>query len=253
MTRPVALITGSWRRLGAAIAVRLADEGYDIALHAGHEATLEPGLTAQLTTSGADHRLFVADLDERSETESLTSRVCEHFGREITLLVNNASRFEAIATGAARPYDDLLAHVGVNVAAPFALACAVARGAGQGGAAVVNILDQRIARPPRDQIAYTLSKQALAQATRTLAVALAPRVRVNGVAPGLTLPTPDYTPGQLDRLADAMPLRRLPSPEDVADAVAFLAGARSVTGETIFVDGGSNLVGFDRDFVHLMR
>ena len=253
MSRPLALVTGSWRRIGAAIAARLAGDGYDVALHAGHEAEPEPDLLAAMERARAAHHLFVADLDDPAAVARLPERVTAHFGRPIDLLVNNASRFQAITTANASPYGDLLAHIGVNVAAPFALACAVARGAGEGGAAVVNILDQRIAQPPRDQIAYTLSKQALAEATRTLAVALAPRVRVNGVAPGLTMPTPDYTPGQIDRLAQAMPLGRLPAPEDVAEAVAYLARARAVTGGTIFVDGGANLAGFERDFVHLMR
>ena len=149
-----------------------------------------------------------------------------------------------------RPPESLAAHFAVNAAAPFILATALA---GQGGRAVVNILDQRIAHPHRDQLAYTLSKQALAEATRTLALALAPAVRVNGVAPGLTLATGDYGPGQLDRLAAMMPLERLPTADQVADAVLFLAGAAASTGQVVFVDGGAGLVRYERDFVHLAR
>lgn len=243
MTRPLALVTGSWRRLGAHIAARLAGEGYDLALHAGHEAEPEGWLVEAM--AGVEHRLFVADLADGDAVARLVPAVEAHFGRPVTLLVNNASRFAAIEGDAATPFDDLLAHLSVNTAAPFALAQAIRSGA------VVNILDQRIVHPPRDQVAYTISKQALAEATRTLAMALAPGVRVNGVAPGLTIPTDDYSPEQMARLAVAMPLGALPEPDGIADAVAYLAGATSVTGVTIFVDGGAHLRSFDRDFVHL--
>jgi NAD(P)-dependent dehydrogenase (short-subunit alcohol dehydrogenase family) len=247
--RPLALVTGSWRRIGAHIAARLAERGYDVALHAGHDVAPEPWLVETLARHGAQHRLFVADLADGDAAARLVPDVAQAFGRPIALLVNNASRF-AVEEGLE---GDLHRYLAINTVAPVAMTQAVAAGAGQGGAAVVNILDQRIKNPPRDQLAYTISKQALAEATRALAVALAPRVRVNGVAPGLTLPTDDYAPGQLERLAGAMPLQRLPSPDDIADAVAYLAAAQSVTGCTIFVDAGAHLAPFDRDFVHLAR
>jgi pteridine reductase len=119
------------------------------------------------------------------------------------------------------------------------------------GRQVIHILDQRILNPVADQLAYTLSKQALWQATRTLAISLAPAVRVNAIAPGLTLPTQDYAPGQMDRIAGMMPLGLLPSPADIAEAALYLASARAVTGQTIFVDGGANLTAFPQDFVDL--
>jgi pteridine reductase len=118
-------------------------------------------------------------------------------------------------------------------------------------ACVVNILDQRIRHPGADQLSYTLSKQALSGATETLARALAPKVRVNAVAPGLTLPTEEYRPAQMVQLAKMMPLERLPDPDEIADAVLWLAGAESVTGQTIFVDGGASMKAFDRDFLFL--
>ena len=113
--------------------------------------------------------------------------------------------------------------------------------------------DQRIATPVPDQLAYSLSKQALWQATATLAVAFGARARVNAVAPGLTLPTDDYSAGQMTRLAARMPLGALPTPDDIADAVAWLARAEAVTGQTIFVDGGAHLAPLGRDFVALER
>lgn len=242
----LALVTGSCRRLGAHIAVRLADAGYELALHGGHDPRPEPWLVERLAR--VTHAVFVADLDDEGAVAALPEHIAERFGRPIDLLVNSASRFDALGEGTG--FADLEAHMRTNFVAPTALALAAARG---GARAVVNVLDQRIANPPRDQLAYTLSKQALAEATRTLAVALAPAVRVNAVAPGLTMPTPDYAAGQLDRLAAMMPLSRLPAPEEVADAVAWLADAGAVTGQTIFVDGGAHLTAFPRDFVHLER
>lgn len=240
----VALVTGSCARVGAHIAARLADDGWRIALHSGHDRAPEPWLVERVGNAP----VFVADLDDASAVDALPVRVAETLGQPVALLVNNASRFSALDEGAG--FAELEQHLRTNMVAPVALALAVARG---GARAVVNVLDQRIANPPRDQLAYTLSKQGLAEATRTLSIALAPTTRVNAVAPGLTLPTAEYGEGQLDRLAAAMPLARLPKPEDIADAVAWLAQASAVTGQTIFVDGGAHLRAFDRDFVHLDR
>jgi pteridine reductase len=251
--RPLALVTGSCRRLGAHIAAALGEAGYDLALHATAEARPERWLIDRLAAAGAGYRAFACDLDDLIAVEALLPTAAAAFGRPATLLVNNASRFwtgeSGLPGGAA-----LIDHFRVNAAAPVVLARALAAGLGQGGrGAVVNILDQRITHPPIDQIAYTLSKQALAEATRTLARVLTPAIRVNAVAPGLTLPTEDYAPEQLARLTRAMPLERLSSPEDVAAAVVYLADAAASTGQTLFVDGGAGLHDFPRDFVHLER
>lgn len=231
----LALVTGGHRRLGGAISARLATDGWTLALHGAHDAVPEPSLAAVL----GDWHGFVADLGDTVAVAALLPSVCDHFGAVPSLLVNNASMF----TG-----DDADYHI-VNAAAPVTLALAM-QAAGATGS-IVNILDQRIRNPNRDQLSYTLSKTALAGATRTLAVALAPDLRVNAVAPGLTMPTPEYSVTQVGRVAAAMPLGVLPSPEDVAEAVAYFAGARAVTGQTIFVDGGASLKSFDRDFLYL--
>ena len=249
MSRPLAVITGSFRRLGGHVAGRLAQAGYDVALHASHPGEADAEVVAAITAAGAMHHAFAADLGDADAVRALIPAVSARFGRPVDLLVNNASCFRADDAGYPTP-ESLGAHFAVNAAAPFVLATMLAQ---QGGGAVVNILDQRIAHPHRDQLAYTLSKQALGEATRTLALALAPRVRVNGVAPGLTLATDDYSPEQVDRLAALMPLRRLPGVDQVADAVLFLAHAAASTGQILFVDGGAGLVWFERDFVHLAR
>jgi pteridine reductase len=244
----LALVTGGHRRLGAAISARLAADGWALAIHGARDAGPDAALTATFAQYGTTWHGFVADLADSAAVEGLIPAVAAHFGKSPDLLVNNASRFvdDTAATATAA---GIAAHRAVNTAAPVALALAMYRAGGKGS--VVNILDQRIRNPVPDQFSYGLSKAALASATRALAVSLAPRLRVNAVAPGLTLPTADYSDASMTRIAAAMPLDCLPTPDDIAEAVAYLAGAGSVTGQTLFVDGGASLKSFDRDFVHL--
>lgn len=253
MSRPVAVITGGLRRLGGAIAARLAQDGFDLALHGHTPGEPEGELAGVIAATGVRAEMFVADLADAAGIDGLIPAVAEVFGRSPACLVNSASRFEE-DRWADVTLDSLTGHFLVNAAAPARLAQALAAGLGPDErAVVVNILDQRIVSPPDDQAGYTASKLALAGITRALARALAPRVRVCGVAPGLTLPTADFGAEQLARLAKAMPLERLPAPGEVADAVAFLARAASTTGQVIFVDGGASLTSYDRDFVALDR
>lgn len=247
VARPLALVTGGARRIGAAIATALAGAGYDLALHGGHEVAPEPGLADAVRAAGVRCESFVADLADGAAVARLIPAVMATFARAPALLVNNASRF-----GEDRPetatHEDLIGHYAVNCAAPVLLAReAAACGAGL----VVNILDQRIAAPHGDQFSYTLGKIALAGATQILARELAPGTRVCGVAPGLTLPTPDYDAERMTRLAGRMPLERLADPADIADAVLYLARARAVTGQVLFVDAGAHLRQYERDFLYL--
>ncbi|MBB5686045.1 SDR family oxidoreductase [Sphingobium boeckii] len=247
----LALVTGGCHRVGAAISAKLAEEGWTLALHARHNASPDPALLTRLGQCGAAWHGFVADLAYEAEIETLVGRVTAHFGQAPHLLVNNASLFgqddpSSLTLGA------LVDHFTVNTAAPVLLARSVAALATSARRAVIiNILDQRIRNPVGDQASYTISKLALAGATEMLARALAPAARVCAVAPGLTMPTEDYLPAQLARLEQAMPLGLLPEPEDIADAVAYLAAAESVTGQVLFVDGGAHLTAFERDFVYL--
>ena len=249
MARPLALITGGWRRIGAAVASALAEDGWDLALHAHHAESFDETFAAKL---GAEVRGFTADLTGAEAPEHLVGEAAQAFGRAPTLLVNSASifRVDRLATLTAESLD---AHMRTNLYAPLLLTQAFAARLGEAEGSVVMLLDQRVRNPVPDQLAYSLSKQALHASMRNLARELAPRVRVNGVAPGLVLPTADYDDAQWERLRTMMPLQRLPTPADVASAVVWLARAPAVTGQTIFVDAGANLEAYARDFVYLGR
>jgi pteridine reductase len=247
----LALVTGGFRRVGAAIAARLANDGWTLALHSRKAAEPEADLAIALHANQTKWHGFCADLANGDEVLNLLPRIHAHFGAYPNLIVNNASMFIWDNPENVTP-QALAAHHGVNVSAPVILACALANYVvDDARVSVVNILDQRIRQPNSDQLSYTLSKQALAAATDTLARSLAPKVRVNAVAPGLTLATDDYRPAQLAALETEMPLGLLPDPEDIAEAVAWLSAARATTGQTIFVDGGASLKSFPRDFVFM--
>ncbi len=253
MTRKLALVTGGLHRVGAAIAARLAREGYALALHKHSLADPDAMLVDALAETGAENRHFIADLSDAGAVDALIPAVTDAFGRAPDLLVNNAALF-AEGEWEGLTQADLAAMMQLNHHAPVMLAKALVARAGEGRRpAIVNIVDQRVAHPVPDQIAYSLSKAALWQATAILAVAFGGRARVNAVAPGLTLPTDDYVPGQVERLAQRMPLGALPTPGQIADAVVYLAKAEAVTGQTIFVDGGAHLAPMGRDFVALER
>jgi len=246
----LAIVTGGCRRLGAAIAARLASEGYALALHASEEIDPEPDLLAAIELAGVQWQGIVADLSDPAQAENLVPAIADQFGSAPNLLVNSAAQF-----GDDRPesvdMQALLSHYAVNCAAPAILAKSFAALKRKGNAAIVNILDQRIAHPHGDQFSYTLSKLGLEGLTRILARELAPAIRVNAVAPGLTIPTDAYDDAMLERAAALMPLKILPAPAQVADAIAWLAQAEAVTGQTIFVDGGAHMEAFGRDFPNL--
>lgn len=251
MNRPLALVTGGMRRLGAIIAAQLAEAGYDLALSSHGDGNPDAILAHSIETSGAQWHHFSADLSDIAQTDGLIQSVCDHFGRAPDLLVNNAAMFGQDDWGS-MDGASLTAHFNLNLFTPILLSKALVAAAGESQQPVIiHILDQRIQNPNGDQLSYTLSKQALAQSVRSLAIAFGPRARVNGVAPGLVIPTQDYDDMQMERLASDMPLGHLPDPANVAQAVLYLAKARDVTGQILFVDGGANLKSFSRDFMHL--
>lgn len=251
MSRPLALVTGGCRRLGAAICGALAEAGYDLAVHSSPSSEPEAALRDRLDRAGAVWRHMPADLAEESAIDGLLPEVAAAFGRSPALLVNNAARFDYdVPETASR--QGLVDHYAVNCAAPVLLARALAKAASADHpVAIVNILDQRIAAPNADQFSYTLSKLALAEATTILARRFAPHVRVSAVAPGLTLPTADYDAQRMREAARLMPLELLAEPAEIAAAVVYLAQARAVTGQTLFVDGGAHLCRYARDFLFL--
>ncbi|HMO76796.1 MAG TPA: SDR family oxidoreductase [Sphingopyxis sp.] len=253
MSRPLALVTGGLHRIGAVIAARLAHEGYALALHWRSGGDADAVLAEALAETGVVSQRFEADLSNPAEVDALIPNIVAAFGRAPDLLVNNAALFaegawtELSAEGLARMMQ-------VNHHAPVMLARSlVSYAETPQRPAIVNIVDQRVVHPVPDQLAYSLSKAALWQATAILAVAFEGRARVNAVAPGLTMATEDYSAAQVARLAKRMPLGALPAPDQIAEAVAYLARAEAVTGQTIFVDGGAHLAPQGRDFVALER
>ncbi len=248
-SRPLALVTGGLRRIGAAISGALAGAGYDLILHSHRAGQPEPALGEALTVTGCDWSAIVADLADDGIADILLDHAQSRFGRMPDLIVCNAALFEDdnASTVTAASLDK---HFRVNVAAPVLLASRLAA-RHNGQASIIHIVDQRVRNPVVDQLSYSLSKMALGESIRLMARALAPKVRVNGVAPGLTLPTPDYDDAQWQALEQMMPLQRLSKAQDIAEAVLYLASAQSVTGQLVFVDGGAHMDSYQRDFVHL--
>lgn len=249
----LALVTGGHRRLGGVIAAGFARAGYSLAIHGSHDTRLDSALALALDESGAEWDGFTADFSDPETAEELVAKVAERFGRPPDILVNSAAIFGQDRLDSVTA-DDLMRHYAVNCAAPALLTKAFATiPAGVVDRCIINILDQRIDHPHADQLAYTLSKTALAGLTRLSASSLAPHIRVNAVAPGLTIATPDYDEEQMERLQSAMPLGRLPLAEQIAEAALYLAQASAVTGQTLYVDGGAHLRSYDRDFMHMGR
>jgi NAD(P)-dependent dehydrogenase (short-subunit alcohol dehydrogenase family) len=234
-----ALITGAGRRIGRAIALALGRAGYAVALHANRSRSDAEKLAAEIAGNGGRASVVLADLADAKAVRSLIPAAAA-FG-PLTLLVNSAAEFEPdeISDLDLARFERTMA---VNLAAPLLLAQSFAAHAPGGvDASIVNLLDQRVFKPTPKFLSYTLSKSALYAATTTLAQALAPKIRVNAVAPGPTLPSRRQTDAQFAAQAVALPLKHGSSPEDIAAAVLYLAQAKSVTGVTIAVDGGQHL------------
>ena len=244
------LVTGAGRRLGREIALALAAAGWQVAVHYRDSADEAQQTVADCQALATDRRFvaFRADLADEQATRELVPRVVHAFGA-LDAVVNSASRFEH-DTAQSFGHAALHAHLLPNTAAPVLLAQALhAHLAGRDGeGAVVNLLDQKLWNPNPDFFSYTLSKAALHAATTLLAQALAPRLRVVGVAPGLTMTSHMLTQERFEQLHKLSPLGRSSTPQDVAAAVRFALENRSITGTTLLVDGGQHLMKFERDF-----
>jgi NAD(P)-dependent dehydrogenase (short-subunit alcohol dehydrogenase family) len=236
----VALVTGGAQRIGRALCLALAEDGYAVAVH--HRAS--PGaaetLVELIRRKGGAAVALAADLaDEEAVAALLPSVECE-LG-PIGCLVNNAAVFtdDTVETATRESWDS---HLAVNLRAPFVLIQNFAsRLPAHASGVIVNLLDQRVWSLTPYFVSYTVAKAGLWALTQTMALALAPRIRVNGIGPGPTVPSPRQTAEQFTRQCDLMPLRRGTSPEEIAAAMRFVLTAPAMTGQMIALDGGQHL------------
>jgi NAD(P)-dependent dehydrogenase (short-subunit alcohol dehydrogenase family) len=242
------LVTGSAKRLGREIALVLAHAGWQVAVHYRGSAVDAAKTVADCAGISRSAAAFDADLADEAAVRALLPRVIAHFG-QVDAVVNCAAVFEH---DSARSFSfaAMEKHLRTNTGAPIVLAQAlhahVAARSSRG--VVVNLLDQKLWNQNPDFMSYTLSKAALEAANTVLAMALAPLVRVVGVAPGLTLTSPMLSQEKFEALHKLSPLGRSSTPQDVASAVKFALENQSITGTTLLVDGGQHLMKFDRDF-----
>ncbi|WP_374585709.1 SDR family oxidoreductase [Pseudoduganella sp.] len=249
---PVALVTGAGRRLGREIALGLARAGWDIAVHYRNSHDEAREVAQAIAALGRRAVTLHCDLSDEEAVRGLLPAALKALER-VDCVVNNASLFD---------YDSDLnfsharldAHMHANVAAPIQLARALYDATPEGGqAVVVNLLDQKLYNLNPDFLSYTLSKAALQAANTMLAQSLAPKVRVVGVAPGITMVSGDQSEEGFAKAHTKTPLGRSSTPEDIASAVVYAASARAMTGTTLLVDGGQHLLPSPRDVMFLTK
>jgi len=242
-----ALVTGAGKRLGRGVALDLARAGWGVVVHYNRSERAAQAVANEIKDAGGAAALARAELSDPAERATLVGRATEAAGAPLTALVNCAAIFEHDTVDTLSG-ETLHKHVEVNTLTPALLAREFAEALPEDGrGVVVNFLDFKLASPYPDHFSYTLSKYALAGATELLARALAPRVRVNAVAPGYVLAAPGQSDEDFQRLHDDVPLKRGPDPEDIAHAVRFLIENPAVTGQTIYVDAGRRFVTYERD------
>jgi len=235
-----ALITGAGQRIGRSIAEALAQDGWAIAVHYRQSADAARALAGEITAAGGRAISLRADLSLEHETARLVPEAARALG-PLTLLVNNASAFQtdSVATLSRAEWDK---HLEVNLRAPFVLTQEFARQLPDGlEGNVINLLDQRVWNLTPHFLAYTASKSGLWTLTRTLALALAPRIRVNGIGPGPALASRYQSAAQFEAQCATLPLRHSTSPEEIARAVRHILDLPSMTGQMIALDGGQHL------------
>jgi pteridine reductase len=239
LTGKTILITGAARRIGRQMALACAVAGADIVLHYSSSAEAAETARQEILALGRQAHLLPADLGDPLQAAGLVDRAWQL--APLDALINNAAIFEPLGWQDTS-LEDWQRHLQVNLTAPFQLSQAFARRIAPGAAAgIVNILDWRALRPGADHLPYTISKAALAALTRSLAVAFAPRLRVNAVALGAILPPSDGS--SVSNLLESIPAHRWARLEEVTQAVLFLIdGPEYITGEIIHVDGGRHLI-----------
>ena len=231
------LITGAGCRIGKALAIHLAFRGCDVIVHCHHSLTQAEQLLKILP--GAGHSLVQGDLCERSFCEDLVKRLCDE-GRAPSVLINNASVYARECLSDVT-WDEAEASMRINFLAPFELMRQFRKWVGHG--CIINITDQRNAYLDPKSGMYGVAKKSLQAATEAAALEWAPNVRVNAIAPGLVMPPPGKTWDKMRPLLDKVPLRRRAEESELAQAVFYLMDNPSVTGQTLFVDGGLHLMG----------
>ena len=240
MSAPVVLVTGAAHRIGRAIALDLAHHGWAVAVHYGRSRTAAEGVVAEIEKLGGRAATLACDLSREADVARLVQRAVEALG-PLTCLVNNASNFEMdkVDTATRESWDR---HIETNLRAPLVLSQAFARQLPEGAEGnIVNLLDQRVWKLTPYFLSYTVAKSGLWTLTQTLALALAPRIRVNGIGPGPTLPSARQTADQFRQQQLALPLKRGATPEEVAATLRFILAAPSMTGQMIALDGGEHL------------
>jgi NAD(P)-dependent dehydrogenase (short-subunit alcohol dehydrogenase family) len=248
----VALVTGGARRIGRAIALALARRGWHVAVHYRRSADAAAETVRDIEALGRRAVALHCDLADEAAVKALLPRAAAALGA-VSCVVNNASLFERDST-ADFSLAGLDAHMHANLAAPILLAQALYDATPAGSlSVVVNLLDQKLFNLNPDFLSYTLSKAALHTATTTLAQALAPKVRVVGVAPGITMLSGDQTEAGFAKAHAVTPLGKSSTPDDVAATVCFVAESPAITGTTIVVDGGQHLVPLQRDVMFIEK
>ena len=249
--RPVVLVTGAARRVGREIALQLAGGGFDVAIHYRGSQADAQATVRDAQAAGAAAAAFQADLSDEAACRALVPAVVAHFKR-LDAVVNNASTFE-YDTAQTFSHAAMERHWRANTAPAVLLAQALhahLSGCAEVGC-IVNLLDQKLWNPNPDYFSYTLSKAALQAATVMLAQALAPQLRVCGVAPGVTLLSGTMTDAEFAKSHALTPLQRSSTPADIARAVRFLIESPAITGTTLLVDGGQHLQAQSRDVMFI--
>lgn len=236
-SKGTALVTGGAKRIGRAFCEALAEDGYAIAIHCNRSRETAETLAQTLHAKGVKAGVFAADFSDGANAEALMSEAAKAMG-PLSLLVNSASIFEddSVETVSAQSFR---AHMEANTLAPVLLSKAFAAQAPD-GAMIFNLLDYKLFNINADFYSYTISKAALKAVTEMLARALAPRIRVNGVAPGLTLPSPYHDEATFERLHNDNPLKCGPTPDDLVRTLRWFLATPSVSGQIVCVDGGQH-------------
>lgn len=236
--RPAVLVTGGAIRVGAVLCEAFAKAGYDIALHYNSSSTEAQAVKKNIELLGVRCELFQADLSDTAKLPALIESVKIAYAN-CAALINSASVFERASF---LQTDEALfdRQVGVNFKAPFFLTQAYAKAFGKGS--VVNILDTDVSKNQGSHFIYLQSKKMLADFTQMAARELGPNIRVNAVCPGVMLPSPGFDQSYLEKAAQKMPLARIATPQDLAQAALWLSESPVITGQVIFVDGGQHLL-----------